>query len=597
MKRSSKVCAALFVLALALPSAAEADRTVFVTGSQNQNTGLAAFSAAGGPLVPLAGTPVATGATTNGVLVSPDARTVYVTNVGDDTVGAYSIGATGVPTKIADATAGNQPTGMAMSPDGAFLLAGNRDGDTGGTISVFSVAANGALTPVGLPVNPGVFGPRGIVFTPDGKFVYAMGRRGPQGGGAGSSDTAIATLTLSDSGALVPVAGSPMFINGQVAGFGLTISPDGKHLYAPHAQNPGRIYGFDINATSGALSGISGSPFAATLNSAPLDSSVTPDGQALYVAESFGQSVEGFNINQANGALTQIPGTPVTVAGQSDALAITADGNSLYQSILSNPGQVEGFAINRTSGGLTRYTGSPYASGTTFPSFFSVAITPTQTPVPSFTAPATAKSGQAVAFNASGTTVRGGEATKFSWEFGDGATAPDGGSTLSHTYAADGTYTVKLTVRNDCDPDAVFTGTVATIGNAVYCNGSPTASTTRQVVVDSVVDGSVKAKKKQKQKGKKVKLQVKVVAGEQLTAALKGKVKFGKASAKLKPKSVAVAAGATKKLKLKPKKKASSKKIFKALDAGKKPKAKLKSTLTDALGNTAKAKLKVTLKG
>jgi len=596
VKRPYIVCAALSAIALCVPAAAEADRTVFVTGSQNQSTGLAAFSATGGPLVPLPGTPVATGESTHAVHVSPDARSVYVANALDDTLTAYSIGATGVPTKIADAATGNEPTGIATSPDGDFLLAGNRDGDGAApSISVFSVAANGALAPVGVPVNPGVFGPRGIVFTPDGNFVYVIGRRGPQGGGAGSADTAIATMTLSDSGVLAPVAGSPTFINGQVAGFGLSVSPDGKHLYAAHSNNF-RIYGFDINGATGALSGIAGSPFTTTGQS-PQELSVTPDGKSLYVAEVFGQKVEGFNINAATGALTQIPGTPVTVAGQSDALAITPDGNSLYQSILSDPGQVEGFAINPINGGLSRFTGSPYASGTTFPSFFSVAITPTQTPVPSFTVPATPKSGQAIAFNASGTTVRGGEATKFSWDFGDGSTVSNGSPTISHAYAADGTYTVKLTVRNDCDPSAVFTGTVATIGNAVYCNGAPTASTTRKLTLDSVLQGTATAKPRQKQKGKKVKVQVKVAAGEQLTVALAGKVKVGKVRARLAPKSVSVGAGTTRKLKLKPAKKASSKKILEALAKGKKPKAKVKGTLTDAAGNAANLKFEVELKG
>jgi len=305
--------------------------------------------------------------------------------------------------------------------------------------------------------------------------------------------------------------------------------------------------------------------------------------------------VEGFNINPASGALTPVPGTPTTVAGQSDSLAITPDGNSLYQSILSNPGKVEGFDI-ASNGLLTRYDGSPYDSGGVFPSFFSVAVTPTQTPVPAF-GPGTGKSGVVVPFDASATTVRGGEATRYSWDFGDQSTGLSSQPKISHTYAKDGTYTVKLTVRNDCDPNAVFTGSLVSVGNAFYCNGSPTATTTRQVVIDSVLDGAANAKKKQKQKGKKVKLQVKVVAGEKLTAALEGKVRFGKGKvATLAPKSVPLGADTATKLKLKPAKKNSSKKILKALDAGKKPEATLKGTLTDALGNVAPFDFEVALK-
>ena len=95
LKRSFGVLAALAVLALVLPAAAAADRTVFVVNSDSESTGLAAFSADGGPLVPLPGTPVAAGEDNNGVVVSPDARNAYVSSTGDDAILSYSLSATG----------------------------------------------------------------------------------------------------------------------------------------------------------------------------------------------------------------------------------------------------------------------------------------------------------------------------------------------------------------------------------------------------------------------------------------------------------------------------------------------------------------------
>jgi hypothetical protein len=72
-----------------------------------------------------------------------------------------------------------------------------------------------------------------------------------------------------------------------------------------------------------------------------------------------------------------------------------------------------------------------------------------------------------------------GSVARFDWAFGDGALAPDGGPSPTHTYATPGTYTVSLTVTDDagCSLVRVFTGTTA------YCNGSPAARTTRTIVV------------------------------------------------------------------------------------------------------------------
>jgi PKD repeat protein len=50
-------------------------------------------------------------------------------------------------------------------------------------------------------------------------------------------------------------------------------------------------------------------------------------------------------------------------------------------------------------------------------------------------------------FDGSGSSDSDGSIVSYDWDFGDGATAS--GVTASHTYAADGTYTVTLTVTDD----------------------------------------------------------------------------------------------------------------------------------------------------
>ena len=595
-RRRLRVLIALVAVGAALTASDEAaaDRTVFVTNSDSPSTGLAAFNARLGSLSMLPGSPVATGEEPTGVTVSPDARHAYVANLNDDAVGIFRLGVDGKPTSRGVApVGGNQPSGLTMTPDGAFLLTGNRDStDTAPSVSVLEVnRQNGSLSAVASsPENLGIFDPRAVAVSPDGRFIYVTGRRGPLGPPPSNADQAIAVAAIGDDGNLTPITGSPFFTPGFFNVAGASIAPDGSRLFVVEA-NQDKLEVFDLNQSTGAPTPVLNSPFAAGAD-APLMLSVAPDGARLYVAETFGTAVEGFDIAAASGALTQIAGTPFTVNGQPEAVAITPDGSRVFSSILSNPGQVEGLRA-AASGSLSRLTGSPFASGGVFPSFFSVAVTPTQTPDVAFEADP-GKPGQPTHFDARATTVRGGLPTRFDWDFGDGTTLADGGPTPAHTYAEPDVFEVKLTVTNDCDPDAVFQGQVVSVGNAVYCNGSRDATLTQQV--DAIVDGSVSAKKTQRQRGRKIVVKAKVKANEELTADAGGEVKLGGKSYNLKPKDAQVGTD-QKKLKLKPKRRKDRKRIAGALDDGRTAKAKLDVTLTDTAGNSLADRVRVKLEG
>lgn len=580
---------AVSVALLALPAAASADRSVYVSNSGSSGDGsLAAFNADGGVLTTLAGSPLAAGDNVNGVAVSPDARNVYVANTGDDTIGVYKAKADGTLTAQGETPVGaNQPTGLGFTPDGKFLLATNRDSsDAAPCVSVLAVDPDdGSLTLVpSSPVSIGISDPRAVVVSPDGRFVYVTGRRGPSGPPASNADTAIASLTISPDGSLHTIAGSPLYLPGVVNGFGASTTPDGAHLYV--AQSSGdKIYAFNLNATTGAPSAMAGSPYA-TAGDAPSELAVTPDGEQLWVSEVFGKSVEGFGVNPGTGQLTQNV-DPVIMTGQARGIAVSPDNAFLYDSLLADPGAVAGFSINSLS--LVPLTGSPFPTGGAFPDFFSIGVTPTQTPVAKFKGEG-GKADKPLPFDATATTVRGGFPARFDWNFGDGFNLGNGGPTPTHNYLQDGTYDVTLTVHNDCASDAVFSGDVVSTGSAVFCNGPATDTVTHEVTVDSEVDGKLSAKKTQKQKPGKVAVKVKVKAGEKLTAKVKGKVKQGKSSFPLKAKTKTVKSGKTKTLKLKLSKGKASK-----LDPGEKAKATLQGKLTDEFGNASKTKLKVKL--
>jgi PKD repeat protein len=94
-----------------------------------------------------------------------------------------------------------------------------------------------------------------------------------------------------------------------------------------------------------------------------------------------------------------------------------------------------------------------------------------QAPTASFTATA---SPLQVALNASASTDPDGTIASYAWDFGDGTTGT--GVTTTKTYAAEGTYTVTLTVTDD--QGAIGTTTQQVVVPPIPPNGAPTASFT-----------------------------------------------------------------------------------------------------------------------
>jgi PKD repeat protein len=89
--------------------------------------------------------------------------------------------------------------------------------------------------------------------------------------------------------------------------------------------------------------------------------------------------------------------------------------------------------------------------------------TPNQLPTAAFTSSA---AGLKASVDAGASSDPDGSIASYAWEFGDGATAT--GVTASHTYAAAGTYTVKLTVTDN-------SGTTGTISHQVTVTAPPPA--------------------------------------------------------------------------------------------------------------------------
>ena len=192
-----------------------------------------------------------------------------------------------------------------------------------------------------------------------GQFVYVTDY------GSGVSGYTINPTT----GALTAITGSPFATAGTHPSYSVAIDPTGHFAYMANAG--GTISGFAINSTTGALTPITGSPFPAGTN--PLSLAIDPTGKFAYVADGGGDGVWGYRIDPITGVLTPITGSPFAPAGLYEpSVAVDPTGTFVY--VANAGGGILGYTINPATGALTPITGSPFPAGT---NPYSVAVDPT----------------------------------------------------------------------------------------------------------------------------------------------------------------------------------------------------------------------------
>jgi 6-phosphogluconolactonase len=178
------------------------------------------------------------------------------------------------------------------------------------SVSGFSVdSSTSALTPVpGSPFTPPANGGvTGFAIHPAGTFLYASTGTAANGILAWSID--------STTGALTPLPASP-FAAGTTSG-SVMIDPLGKFLYASNGL--GGISGFTVDTVSGALTPMSGSPFDASVVFA--NSALDPLGRLLVAVDGMQDSITVFAINPTTGALSPL-GSPTSVGALPLSLTI-----------------------------------------------------------------------------------------------------------------------------------------------------------------------------------------------------------------------------------------------------------------------------------
>ena len=291
----------------------------------------------------------------------------------DSTTGALS------PVAGSPFAAGTLPSSIAVDPSNKFIYVANQGSNN---VSAYTLdSTTGALTAVsGSPFTAGA-SPHSVVVDPSGKFAYVVNEcqtSAPQCYGNGSVS---AYAINRNTGALTSVPGSP-FAAGAYA-FSAAIDPSGKFAYVENACSTnvnsgcignGNVSAYTINSITGGLTPVPGSPFAAGVT--PDWVAVDPSGKFAYVADYCGigfcasGTVSAFTIDSTTGALTPVPGSPYAAGTVPNTVAVDPSGKFVYVAnecavdyCASGIGSVSAFAIDSASGALTPVLGSPFAAG------------------------------------------------------------------------------------------------------------------------------------------------------------------------------------------------------------------------------------------
>jgi 6-phosphogluconolactonase len=286
---------------------------LYVSDSANGVIDAFAIDQSTGALSPITGSPfaVASGSEPSGVAMDSHGRFLFVANATQDNIFVFSrdpqTGALTLGTDSPFAT-GASPLQVAVGPSDKFLYVSNHN-DRAGSISAYTINfTTGALTPTPrspFPTQPGG-GPGGLVTDLSGNFLYVALQ------GTTNTNHLIAAFTIDAStGVLTTIAGSPFS-----AGNGPARLLAGRFLYATNSRDS-TVSGFTINTATGVLTAIAGVP--ASTGPTPVPLVVDPTGTFLYVGNSGASSVSGFNIGSATTGIGTGPGILTPIVGSAFA--------------------------------------------------------------------------------------------------------------------------------------------------------------------------------------------------------------------------------------------------------------------------------------
>jgi 6-phosphogluconolactonase (cycloisomerase 2 family) len=211
---------------------------LYVGNSGSHDLSVFAISSKGA-LTPVSGSPFPIGMSPLNMKLSPSGKFLYVTGLSQPSgiVVVYSLTA-GVPTPIAAVPTGASPLaspfGFVLDSKGSFLYVGNGPPDN--SISEFSIASNGSLTPInGSPIGGTLSDPFSLFVDASDKYLFAADE------GSGN----LAAYSIGSDGVLTLLTNSPFATGSQpsvIAG-----DPNGKYVLVGMQSGSIQVFGLDSN--------------------------------------------------------------------------------------------------------------------------------------------------------------------------------------------------------------------------------------------------------------------------------------------------------------------------------------------------------------
>lgn len=263
----------------------------------------------------------------------------YATNFGDGTLSQYSVGANGALTPLGTPTVtlSFQPFAITVEPTGQYAYVADYGSDL---VSELTIGSNGELTVIGTVSTGDNSKPNGITIDHSDRFAYT----------ANLGNGTISQYTISTAGALTPMA-TPTVPSGSNPSV-ITIDPSNRYAYVANfgtadtnmpPAGPSTIYQYAVGA-DGSLTALS-TPTVPS-GSGPNSIVVTPNAQYVYAVNVGDGTVSQYSIG-SGGALS--PLSPATVATGASAssrpFGMTLDPKGLYA-----------YVANSTDGTISQYT-------------------------------------------------------------------------------------------------------------------------------------------------------------------------------------------------------------------------------------------------
>jgi DNA-binding beta-propeller fold protein YncE len=289
------------------------------------------------------------------------AELVFVSNQNSNTISVFSVAANGQLSPVtcdpaSNCATGSRPAGLALDPTDRYLYAANFGSDT---VSQFSIASSGALTPDCNPIStcPNTHlesaeidvEPEWLAVDAGGPYLYAGNYRGQS----------LAPFTIGHGGALTSIqCGGESHLDCDADGvFGVAVDP-------PYVYTAGGLVSIFEIGSGGALTPV---PCMPQSDCAPGGESATgiavdPSGPYLYVSS---ESINGGGVVSAfkigvGGTLTPVPCATCTTS--LDPTTITVDPAAPYVYIADASGNKVGAFEIGNGGALTPVACNPAAN-------------------------------------------------------------------------------------------------------------------------------------------------------------------------------------------------------------------------------------------